>query len=285
MRRLIIPLVGAALSAVALLGFTTQVGATGSPPPNTNEVAYWCPNGGVKYDNLNSTTFTVPAPPAGKVWTLLVLKAGSDQSVENENETFPNPVVGQAYSHSSGKTLSHAILCQGYAPTTTTGATTTAATTTLATTTTAPTTTGATTTFCDEDECVTTTTGATTTAATTTIATTTTAPTTTQGTTTTLPVTTTAPFVTNPCPGSGCPQTTPPTTVATTVPATTVPVTTAPPTSAAPVTTVGTPTPALVTSPPTELPHTGANYGAEIAGAFLLIFLGWGGLALKHSTR
>jgi len=265
MRRLI----GAAaiIVGVLILGLAAAGPATanGNPPPNTNEVAYWCPSGGVKYDldGLNQTTFTVPAPPAGQSWSLLVLKAGhtGEGGVVNENETFTDPVVGQSYSHSSGKNISHAILC--YGGTTTTGATTTGATTT------APTTTqGSTTTVpCaeDEDECVTTTT----------------APTTTQATTTTLPVTTTAPFVTNPCPGSGCPQTTPPTTVATTPPTsaavTTVAVTTIPDTTAVDQTVP----PAVVTQAP-ELPHTGAMTVPEIAVGLLI---GGAGLALLAASR
>jgi hypothetical protein len=115
-----------------------------APPTNTNEVAFWCGSAdlGVKYDNLTSLTFTVPPPPEGFVWILLVLKAGSDVSVETgANETFVNPGVGVTYAHSSGKTLSHAILCFG-PPTTQFTVPTTLATTTVAT---YPTTTAATT--------------------------------------------------------------------------------------------------------------------------------------------
>jgi len=236
-----------AMSAVALtLGLAVTAGATGSPPPNTNEVAYWCGGSdmGVKYDNLNSTSFTVPAPPDGKTWTLLVLKAGSDQSVEHENETFTNPEVGESYSHSSGKTLSHAILCYGYATTTTTAPTTTGATTTLATTTTAATTTIATTT-----------TGATTTAATTTV----------PQTTTTVPC-----DVLHNC--TSIPETTATTAATTTVVATTVPASTttvAPPTTAAPVV-----TPAAPVATPTELPHTGSDTVPLTAAGLGLIGVG-----------
>jgi LPXTG-motif cell wall-anchored protein len=142
-------LVGAVAIAAGLLtmGMAGTAQATGNPPPNTNEVAFWCGSSdlGVKFDGLTSSTFTVPPPPTGKVWTLLVLKAGSDQSTDGENETFPNPVVGQTYAHSSGKTLSHAILCFGPEPTTTTAPSTTSPSTTLATTTTAGTTTTSTT--------------------------------------------------------------------------------------------------------------------------------------------
>lgn len=276
MRRLIVPLVGAALSAAALLGFATQVSAT--PPPNTNEVAYWCGSSdlGVKYDPV-STPFVVPAPPAGTVWTLLVLKAGSDVSVETgENETFTDPVVGQSYTHSSGKDLSHAILCYGIATTT---VPTTAAATTLPSTTqfSVPTTLATTTTA------ATTTTGATTTAAATTTqgTTTTTGQTTTTAATTTVPQTTTTAGSCAPlCAGQFGTTTTVPATT-TTVPATTTTAPAATTTVPAVTTTVGPAPEAVVTTTPAELPHTGANYGAEIAGAFMLIFLGWAAVGVR----
>jgi len=256
-----------AIAVLLLVAIFALGGKAGANVPNTNEVAYWCPNGGVKYDNLTSSSFTVPAPPDGKTWSLLVLKAGSDQSVENENETFPNPVVGQSYSHSSGKTLSHAILCYGPPVTTTTGATTTGASTTLATTTTGATTTGGTTTvvvtnpqtvptttiattttFCDEDEC-TTTTAPTTTAATTTVPrTTTTAATTTAATTTGPPCDVAHSCISIPVTTASTIATT--TTVAppTTIPDTTAVDQTLPPAPAAP-----------VTPAPTTLPVTGGS--------------------------
>ena len=259
----------AILLLVAIFALAGKAGA--NAVPNTNEVAYWCPNGGVKYDNLTSTLFTVPAPPDGHTWSLLVLKAGSDQSVENENETFPNPVVGQSYSHSSGKTLSHAILCYGEPVTTTTGATTTGASTTLATTTTAASTTlpsttqfSVPTTICDEDECVTTTTSPSTT-----IATTTTVP----RTTTTAPTTTGPPCdVAHSC--ISIPVTTASTiaTTTTVAPPTTIPDTTAvdqtlPPAPAAP-----------VTPAPTTLPVTGGSpWWLALFGVCLV---GLGGLLL-----
>lgn len=134
------------LAGTALLAFTIPASATGGSPPadNTNEVTYWCgENGGVKFDPV-STPFVVPAPPDGYTWTLLVLKAGSTGhgDVINENETFPNPVVGQSYTHSSGKDLSHAILCKTASEGTTTvpQETTTTTATTLPTTTTVATT-------------------------------------------------------------------------------------------------------------------------------------------------
>lgn len=110
-------------------GHYSSVGVAPANEVNTNSVAFWCgsEDAGVKFDNLTSLTFTVPPLPAGiSSWSLLVLKAGSDVSVETgANETFVNPGVGLVYAHSSGKTLSHAILCFGPPVTTTTHATTT----------------------------------------------------------------------------------------------------------------------------------------------------------------
>lgn len=237
MRRI---MAGLAIAASVAFGWA-GIAAANPPPPNSNQVEYWCPNGGVKYEPV-STPFVVPAPPEGFSWTLLVLKAGSEESTETVNETFPNPIVGQAYSRTDGKDISHAILCQSATTTTTAGSTTTT-----------PTTLATTTTVCDEEngrECEETTTTSTT------VATTTTA--------TTLATTTTGNV------GICCLQDTTTTTAAstsTTVPPTTSPPTTAP-TTTAPVTTVAAPAPVPAAAPPTELPHTGMN------GTLLAIGLG-----------
>jgi LPXTG-motif cell wall-anchored protein len=255
-----------ALACILLLQST----AGANPPPNTNEVAYWCGSSdlGVKYDNLTSTSFTVPDPPEGKVWTLLVLKAGSDESVETgANETFTDPVPGQTYSHSSGKTLSHAILCFGIATTTTGASTTQQSTTTQPSTTIATTTTAATTTQPS------TTIATTTTAASTTIATTSTAATTTiPPTTTTLPRTTTTVADCGLCAGQFGTTTTIPATT-TTVAATT---TTVAPTTTVPPTTTVAPTTTIPVPAPTTLPVTGSESWWLVL--FGLCLLGLGGL-------
>ena len=129
-------LIGAAVIAAGLVVGVPAVAAANPPPPNPNQVEFWCPTGGVKYENA-STPFVVPDPPAGMYWTLLVLKAGNDEtSTVEENETFPNPVPGQSYVRSDGKDISHAILCQAVVTTTTTASTTTTSSTTTTTTTT-----------------------------------------------------------------------------------------------------------------------------------------------------
>jgi LPXTG-motif cell wall-anchored protein len=111
----------------------------------SNDVSYWCAQGGVKYEPV-STPFVVPDPPDGYVWTLLVVKAGSDDVGHGPGNDAPivNPVVGQSYSHSTGKSNSHVILCMEPKTTTTVpGATTTTTVPGATTTTTEP---GATTT-------------------------------------------------------------------------------------------------------------------------------------------
>ena len=121
---------------VALIMWTKDAGAN-PPEPTPNQVEYWCPNGGIKFEPV-STPFVVPSAPEGRTWTLLVLKAGSG---EGENETFVNPVVGQPYFRSDGKDISHAILCQSTLTTTTTTTVATTLPTTTTTATTLPTTT------------------------------------------------------------------------------------------------------------------------------------------------
>lgn len=238
-----------------------QIAGANPPAPTPNDVDFWCQQG-VKLEPV-STPFVVPPPPGGFTWTLLVLKAGSDESVPQApgpNETFSNPVVGQAYVHHSGKDISHVILCKVPSTTTTTAPTTTAPSTTIATTTTAATTLATTTT-----------------APTTTIATTTTGvTTTTQATTTTVPVTTTNP-------GICCLQDTTTTTVAQTT--TTAPTTTVPPTvavrAAEPPPEVAEPTTVAPVPAPTELPVTGAGspWWLALFGACMValgfLFLAW----------
>jgi hypothetical protein len=266
--------VGAIVVGSLFLGTGIASGTGGGPPPpNPNQVEFWCPTGGIKYEPV-STPFVVPAPPSGFVWTLLVLKAGNEQtSVEVENETFSNPVVGESYVRSDGKNISHAILCKAVTTTVPTTTPTTVATTLPPTTQfTVPTTLP-----CDEEngrECPTTTLATTTVP--TTIATTTTAPTTTLGTTTTIATTTTGNV------GICCLEGT--TTVATTLPTTTVATTvptTAPPTTAAP-TTVAT-TAAPVAPAPTELPVTGSSSGWLLGSGLGSIVAGL--IALATSKR
>jgi len=100
---------GAAL--VTLLGGSARA-------TDSNQVGYWCAEG-VKIEPIGTPSFTVPEPPEGYTWTLLVIKSATD------NETFPNPVPGQSYTPSNGHDVSHVILCQEPIPPPTTAPTTT----------------------------------------------------------------------------------------------------------------------------------------------------------------
>ncbi len=70
----------------------------------SNQVEFWCETG-IKVEPIGTASFTVPPPPAGSTWTLLVLKSGTD------DQEFPNPIPGQSYMPSNGREVSHAILC------------------------------------------------------------------------------------------------------------------------------------------------------------------------------
>lgn len=75
-----------------------------------------CADAGVK----GQDTWVLPALPEGQVYSLVVVKAGSDQSAEEPNTLFANPSAGQtvwADSDGSGdfsegdKGISHIIVC------------------------------------------------------------------------------------------------------------------------------------------------------------------------------
>ncbi|WP_129336131.1 hypothetical protein [Cellulomonas endophytica] len=101
----------AAVLGVALAG-AAAAPASAAVVPTQNTEAYW----EALYDASCTKTelvdgigsFTVPQPPAGSVWTVLVLKAGSGSGARTVVE---DPVPGAVYTHYSGKDLSHVILC------------------------------------------------------------------------------------------------------------------------------------------------------------------------------
>ncbi len=101
---------------------------------DSNQVDFWCDEG-IKIEPIDTPSYTVPPPPDGFTWTLLVVKSATD------NETFPNPIPGQSYTPSNGHDVSHVILCMEPIPTTTTTSTTTTTITTPTTTDPPPTTT------------------------------------------------------------------------------------------------------------------------------------------------
>jgi hypothetical protein len=109
---------GLAVGAMAL-GASATVASAGTHSmkpidPEMNKVSYWEAQTGqdcMKYEDVGHT-YTVPAG----TWSLLVIKAGSARSVENVNDVIMNPMAGAEYGHSSGKGISHVILCGGGGP-------------------------------------------------------------------------------------------------------------------------------------------------------------------------
>lgn len=105
---------------------TIPTSTTSLPPGNVNDPKYWSDLGyGTCTKNDNpSTPYVLANPPSGYVWTLLVLKAGSESSNSDWLTQIPNPQPG-TYYHPSGKQLSHVISCKKPQSATTTTATTT----------------------------------------------------------------------------------------------------------------------------------------------------------------
>ena len=116
-----------AVALVAALVFLA--GMASARAADGNQVEDWCDDG-VKFDNLSGASFTVPDPPAGTTWTLLVIKSGTG------NQSWANPIPGQTYTPSNGHDVSHAILCYVEGTSTTTTTVTSSSTTTTAPTTT-----------------------------------------------------------------------------------------------------------------------------------------------------
>ncbi len=132
-----------ALGGVAVVGTLALVADSSAQylpqDPEYNNVDYWQSNGYeycVKYEPV-TTPYLVPPAPEGGEWDLLVIKAGAG---DEANQLIEDPLAGNTYDHSSGKDISHVILCVvTYPPPTTTSTTTT--TTEPTTTTTEPVTT------------------------------------------------------------------------------------------------------------------------------------------------
>ena len=117
------------MGLLLVMPFTGTARATDS-----NQVDFWCDEG-IKIEPIGTPSFTVPPPPDGFTWTLLVVKSATDNGV------FPNPIPGQSYTPNNGHDVSHVILCMEQIPTTTlppdpTTTTTTSTSTTSTTTTT-----------------------------------------------------------------------------------------------------------------------------------------------------
>jgi len=115
--------------AVFVFGLFVVVLLDGSArATDSNQVDFWCEEG-VKIEPVGTPSYTVPQPPGGYTWTLLVIKSAT------ENEEFPNPIPGHSYTPSNGHDVSFVILCmEAVQPTTTTTSSTTTTTPTTATT-------------------------------------------------------------------------------------------------------------------------------------------------------
>ncbi|KAA6431345.1 hypothetical protein FQ330_11325 [Agrococcus sediminis] len=107
----------AALGVAGLAVVGLAAPAQAAPPPHAemNHESYWENLGYGDCEKMEFDdgvgSFTLPEPPAGQQYTLLVLKAGSGAGA---NDVIPWPAPG-TYWHSSDKDLSHVIYCMdGY---------------------------------------------------------------------------------------------------------------------------------------------------------------------------
>ena len=82
---------------------------------NTNDASYWSQLYGtcVKVADGNvPVPYVLGNPPAGTVWSAIIIKAGSDNAPGNyeENSVFENPEPGE-YRHKTKDSISHVITC------------------------------------------------------------------------------------------------------------------------------------------------------------------------------
>lgn len=101
-----VSVVGVSLPAVATVGYPTGEDA--------NKPAKWqllvdetC----IKIEPVRVVPYVLPAPPAGRTYSKIVVKAGSDESVDEPNTVVLNPIPGQGYKHDEKNSISHIILC------------------------------------------------------------------------------------------------------------------------------------------------------------------------------
>ncbi len=99
-------------AAFVLVMFVVVLFNGSAQATDSNQVDFWCDEG-IKIEPIGTPSYTVPPPPDGFTWTLLVVKSATD------NEVFPNPIPGQSYTPSNGHDVSHVILCMEQIPTTT----------------------------------------------------------------------------------------------------------------------------------------------------------------------
>ena len=110
------------IALVALIGLSAPSSAA-PKADNTNTTSYWEAHLAAQGIDATCTkteyrdgmgSLTLPVLTTGS-YVLLVLKAGSG---DGENEVWHDPMAGVAYEHSTGKDISHAIVCvtDGYVP-------------------------------------------------------------------------------------------------------------------------------------------------------------------------
>ena len=105
-------LAAAAVAGLAVIGLAAPAQAAPPPGAQMNDVAYWESLG---YGDCTKvefgdgvSTYTLPDLPWGQQYTLVVLKAGSGATA---NDVVPWPSAGDTFGHSTGKDLSHIIVC------------------------------------------------------------------------------------------------------------------------------------------------------------------------------
>ncbi len=102
---------GLSTVAVAAPASATNTYPTGSA---ANQEANWQFAPGetcIKIEPVNTVPYVLPAPAAGRTYSRIVVKAGSDQSTSNPNAVFENPTEGAGYKHPEKDSISHIILC------------------------------------------------------------------------------------------------------------------------------------------------------------------------------
>ncbi len=126
--------IGAGLAAILAVGMVSAAIVVPSASANNsvsdqNQPSYWqaqypgstCTK---PVDELDSSSYVLPAPPSGTSYIAVIVKAGAPESVAVVNNIFDEthntmPAPGVTVTSYSGKTISHIIVCTVKAPATT----------------------------------------------------------------------------------------------------------------------------------------------------------------------
>ena len=103
--------VGLSVVAVTMPASATSGYPTGS---SANQPENWQLQDGETCSKVEPVTvvpYILPDPPAGRTYSKIVVKAGSEQSTSNPNYVVENPTPGQGYKHPEKDSISHIILC------------------------------------------------------------------------------------------------------------------------------------------------------------------------------